>query len=176
MFFYVRIRYSKYNLNHMEEYMIITVKKNLLLIALLICIPAVFSYADNNRAAGNVNFIEVQDRLWNLAEVRNGSGVISIDRTNVSRDIYTVKFQTGRLTGAGASNSCRAPYTAGEDNALSIGKIAGTRAAPLYEMKNFTEREYFMCLEKVNRWDLRNGKMELHTYDKNGDRVILIFS
>jgi len=156
--------------------MIVTVKKNLLAIALLICIPAVFSYADNNRVAGNVNFSEVQDRLWNLAEVRNGSAVISIDRTNVSKDIYTIRFQTIRLIGAGAANAYFASFTACEDKALSIGKIVSTRVVPLHEMKNFTEREYFMCLEKVNRWDFRNGKLELYTYDKNGAVVILVFS
>ena len=161
--------------------MIITMKKNLLLISLLICIPAVFSYANSDRVTGRtgnvtLTFSEVQDRLWNLAEVRNGSTVINIDRTNVTRDIYTIRFQTVRLIGAGASNAYFAPYTAGEDNALSIGRIASSRVAPLYEMKDFTEREYFMCLEKVDRWDLRNGKLELHTYDRDGDEVILIFS
>ena len=153
----------------------VTVKKTMITIFALIFIPAVFSYAGGNRVAGNVPFSEVQDRLWNLTEVKNGSAVISIDRTNVTRDFYTIKFQTGRLIGTGADNSYFASYKAGEDNALSIGRISSSRAAPLFEMKNFTEREYFMCLEKVNRWDFRDGKLELHTYDKNGEGIILIF-
>ena len=156
--------------------MIITVKKDLLLIALFICIPAVFSYANGSRVAGNVTFSEVQDRVWNLAEVKSGSGVISIDRTNGSKVIYSVKFQIGRLFGTGADNSCFASYTAGEDNALSIGRVVSSRVVPLFEMKNFTERDYFMCLERADRWDLRDGKLELHSYDKNGVRVTLIFS
>jgi len=151
-------------------------KKNLLAISLLICIPAVFSYANGNRVAGNATFSEVQERLWNLEEVKNGSTVIKIDRTNVPREIYTIKFQANRLNGSGAANSYFASYIAGDENALSIGRIGSSRVAPLHEMKDFTEREYLMCLEKVNRWDLRNGKLELHTYDKNGARVILIFS
>jgi len=156
--------------------MIVTMKKNPLLIALLICIPAVFSYANGNRVADKVNFSEVQDKIWNLMEVKNGAAVISIDRTKASKSIYSVKFQMGRLIGTGADNSCFSSYTAGEDRALSIGKIVSSRMAALFEMRNFTEREYFLCLEKVDRWDLREGKLELHTYDKNGARIILIFT
>jgi len=164
-----------YNENHMEEHMIVTVKKNLLTIALLVCILAVFSYANGNRVAGNVTFSEVQDKLWNLAEVKNGSAVISIDRTNGSKGIYNIKFQMGRLIGTGADNSCFASYTVGEDNTISIGRVVSSRVVPLFEMRNFTEREYFMCLEKVDRWDFRDGKLELHTYDKNGARLTLTF-
>ena len=160
----------------MEENMIITVKKNLLLVSLLICLPAVFSYANGNRVADNVTFSDVQDRFWNLTEVKNGSTVINIDRTNVTRDIYTIKFQTDNLVGAGAANSYFASYTLGKSQALLIERIGSSRAAPLYEMKDFTESEYFRCLQRVNRWDLRDGKLELYTYDKNGSTVILIFS
>jgi len=157
--------------------MTVKMKKNLLLSALFICIPAVFSYANGNRvAAGKVNFSEVQDKVWNLAVVRNESAVISIERANGSKAVYNIKFQTNRVIGTGADNSCFSSYTLGEDNAISIGKIVSSRMAPLFEMKNFTEREYFICLEKTDRWDLRDGKLELHTYDRNGVRVILIFS
>jgi heat shock protein HslJ len=159
----------------MEEHMTITVK-NLLAVSLLICIPGVFSYANDNRVAGNVNFSEVQDKLWNLEEVKYESDVIGIDRTNVSKDIYTVKFQAGRVTGAGAGNFYSASYTVGKDNAISIGRIGGSRVMPLFEMKDFTEREYFMCLEKVKKWDLRDGRLELHSYDKNGAKAVLVFS
>jgi len=158
----------------MEDNMIVTVK-NLLAFSLLICIPAMFSYA-NNRVAGNVTFGEVQDKLWNLGEVRNGSAVISIDRTNVTRDIYTIKFQKDRLIGSGAANAYFATYIIGENQNLSIGRIGSSRVAPLHEMKNFTERDYFLCLQKVDRWDLRDGKLELHTYDKDGAKVVLVFS
>jgi len=153
--------------------MVVTVK-NLLAVSLLVCIPAVMTYA-NSRVAGNVTFGEVLDNLWNLAEVKNGSAVISIDRANVKRDIYTVKFQKDRLIGSGAANAFFAVYTAGENQALSIGRIGSSRVAPLHEMKNFTERDYFLCLQKADRWDLRDGKLELHTYDKDGARVILVF-
>jgi len=155
--------------------MIVTVKKTIIAVFLFIFIPAVFSYAGGNKAVSDAAFNEVQDKFWKLTEVKNGSTVINIDRTNITRDFYTAKFQAGLLTGAGADNAYFASYTATEDHALSIGMISSSRVIPLYEVKNFTEYQYFMCLEKVNRWDLRNGRLELHTYDKNGDGIILIF-
>jgi heat shock protein HslJ len=159
----------------MEEHMVATVKKTIVTFSLLAFIPAVFSYAAGRMIEGNVTFSEVQDRLWKLEEIRNGSTAVSIDRTNVLKDIYTVKFQKGRLIGSGADNSFFASYTVGENHVLSIGKIGSSRVAPLYELKNFTEREYFMCMEKVNRWDIHDEKLELYTYDKNGAGIILIF-
>jgi len=164
-----------YNENHMEEHMTVKVKKNLLLIALFICIP-VFSYANGNRVAGKVSFNEAEDKIWNLMEVKNGAAVLSIDRTNGSKSIYNIKFQKGRLIGTGADNSCFSSYTVGEDNAISIEKIISSRVVPLFEMRTFTEREYFLSLEKVDRWTLIDGKLELHTYDKNNVRIILIFT
>jgi len=165
-----------YNETNMEEHMTFTMNKNLPLILLLIFIPSVFSYANGSRVADKVSFSEVQDKVWSLMEVKNGAAVISIDRTSASKVIYTVKFQNGRLIGTGADNSCFSSYTAGEDKALSIGKIVSSRMAALFEMRTFTERDYFLSLEKTDRWDLRDGKLELHTYDKNSVRIILIFS
>jgi len=155
--------------------MIVSVKKTIITVFLFSFIPAVFSYAGGNRAADDATFSEVQDKFWKLTEVKNGSTVINIDRTNIMRDFYTAKFQAGLLIGAGADNAYFASYTTGEYNALSIGMISSSRVVPLYEIKNFTEYQYFMCLEKVNYWDLRDGKLELYTYDRNGDRIILIF-
>jgi len=155
--------------------MIVTERKTIITVFLFVFIPAVFSFAGGNRAVNDAAFSEVQDKFWKLTEVKNGSTVINIDRTNIMRDFYTAKFQAGLLIGAGADNAYFASYTASENHALSIGMISSSRVIPVYEIKNFTEYQYFMCLEKVNHWDIHNGKLELYTYDKNGDGIILIF-
>ncbi len=125
--------------------------------------------------ANNTNFSEVQGRRWNLTEVKNKSATINIDRTNAPTDIYTVKFETAHLTGTGAVNFFSASYTARENNTLVILGIARIRDHTLYEMKDFTEYEYFRHLQRANRWYLRDGKLELHTYDEKGAGAILIF-
>jgi hypothetical protein len=151
------------------------IKKNIIKLFLLIFIPVTFSCVGGVKASSNVTFTEIQDRQWNLAEVRNGSVTISIDRTNVPRMIYTIKFEKNRVIGTGAKNSYSARYIAGENHALVIGSIASDRAAPMFEMEDFSEHEYFLHLERVYRWGFRNGKLELHTYDENRNVVILVF-
>ena len=151
-------------------------KKVMIKIFLLILLPAVFSYASGNKAVGKVTFSDIQDRDWHLAEVKKMSASVSIDRTDIPREIYTIRFKTSRLFGAGAGNAYFSSYTAGKNNAISIGRIASTRAVALYEMKYFTEYEYFQHLERVDRWDLRDGKLELRAYDENYIEVMLIFT
>jgi len=124
----------------------------------------------------NTAFSEVQGRRWNLTEVRNKSATINIDRTGAPIDIYTIKFESAHLIGEGAVNFYSASYVARRNHTLSIIKFARIRSDTLYEMENFTEYEYFQYLQRVKHWDLRNGKLELHTHDENGAGVILIFN
>ena len=154
----------------------VNMKYSMVMISLLIFIPALFSYAKGVNSVNDITFSEVQGRYWNLTEVKNGSVTVSIDRTNVPIDIYTIKFESKRLTGVGAVNFYFASYTTDENDCLSIKRIACTRVGTLYEMKNFTEYAYFQHLERAYRWNLYDGKLELYTFDKNGDRVILVFS
>ena len=123
----------------------------------------------------NTNFSEVQGRCWNLAEVKIKSYTINIDRTKAPADIYSIKFESAHLTGTGAVNFYSASYAACEDQRLSIVGVARVRDETLYEMEDFTEYEYFRYLQRVNRWDIHGGKLELYTYDEKGARAILIF-
>jgi len=124
----------------------------------------------------NTIFSEVQGRHWNLTEVKKMSATVNIDRTESPIDRYTIKFESTHLTGAGAVNFYSASYVARQNHTLSILKFGHIRDDTLYEMEDFTEYEYFRHLERVNRWDFHDGKLELHTYDENKTRVILIFT
>jgi len=124
----------------------------------------------------NTAFCEVQGRHWNLTEVKNKSTSINIDRTRAPTDIYSIKFELTHLIGMGAVNFYSAGYVARENHTLSIIRFASIRNDTLYETENFTEYEYFRHLQRVNRWDLCDGKLELHTYNENGIRAILVFS
>jgi heat shock protein HslJ len=124
---------------------------------------------------GNENFNNILNKDWSLAEVRKGTNIITLDRTNVPTNIYTIKFEIKHLFGAGAPNRYGSIYTEGENQTLSIGRIWSTRMSPLYEMDDFKEYEYFKCLEKVTRWYLCNGNLELYSSTENDTQVILIF-
>ena len=151
-----------------------TIFKAPVMIACFLFLSAAFSWAGGKTAVNSKNFSEVQNKNWRLTEVKIGSGVIKIDRADIPIDIYTVKFESDRLSGIGAPNRFFSWYIVEEGNTISIGGIAGTRMAPLYETENFTEYEYFMCLEKVNHWYYINGNLELHSV-KNENQVTLIF-
>ena len=153
----------------------INTRRAIIIILLIFFILAAFYLSKRVKDVNDVTFSEVQGRFWNLAEVKNGSTVISIERTDTRKDIYTIKFESNRLTGSGADNLYFASYTTGKNHILQIGRIASTRVAPSFEVKNFTEYEYFQHLERVSRWYLHDGKLELHIYDENGAAVVLVF-
>jgi hypothetical protein len=147
-------------------------KKTIINLALLL-VTAAFSFA--NDAADDVPFSRVLRIDWNLAEVRNGPATVIIDRAGAQTEIYSIRFMEGRIQGRGAGNLYSAPYIVGANNSLSIKKIAGTYMAPIFEMENFREYDYFRHLEKVYRWEFHNYKLRLYSRDENGGGVILEF-
>jgi len=149
------------------------IKKTIMGLTLLL-VPAIFSFAGETPDADDVpNRIRPID--WNLAEVQKGPQTIVINREKAQREIYSIRFQDGRVRGRGANNLYFAPYTEGKNNSLSIQRIAGTYMLPLFEMENFTEHEYFRCLERTYRWEFHDWKLKLYTYDENKEEVILVF-
>jgi hypothetical protein len=150
------------------------IKTTIMKITLLL-VPAIFSFANDISDAENVPFSRIRRIDWNLAEVKKGAQTIVIDREKAKTEIYSIRFQDGRVRGRGAGNIYSAPYTEGENNSLSIRKIAGTYMIPLFEMENFTEYEYFRYLERVYRWEFRDWKLRLYTFDENKEEAILVF-
>ena len=172
-----------------------SIKKTIMTMTLLL-IPALFSFADDIQTMDIVPFSKVEQIDWNLAEIKNTpktiikdrtdrtdrtleakkpSPAIVIDRTKAQREIYSIRFKEGRVQGRGADNHYFAPYKAGENNSLSIQRIAGTRMRPLFELENLSENDYFRYLEKVYRWELHNQTLKLYTFDKNNEEAVLEF-
>ena len=168
------------------------IKKTIITMTLFL-IPALFSFADDIQTADIVPFSKVERIDWNLAEVKNTpktvirdrtdrtleakkpAAAIIIDRTKAKREIYSIRFQEGRVQGRGADNLYFAPYSVGENNSISIQRIAGTRMLPLFEAGNLSENDYFRYLEKVYRWELHDQTLKLYTFDKNNEEAVLEF-
>jgi heat shock protein HslJ len=142
---------------------------------ILLLVPAIFSFAGDTPDVDDVVFSRIRPIDWNLAEVQKGAQTIVIDREKAQREIYSIRFQDGRVRGRGAANLFFAPYTEGRNNTLSIQMIAGTYMAPLFEMDNFREYEYFRYLERAYRWEFRDWKLKLYTCDENKEEAILVF-
>ena len=137
----------------------------------------ILSCASGGVTKDNASFSDVQGRDWVLVELKSGANSISIKRpaANGMGEIYTLKFDADRLSGVGAPNRYFAPFTAGDGHTLSIGMIAGTLMAPLFENEDLKEQEFFGYLNRVNRWELVNKKLELYSSSENNTETILVF-
>ena len=125
------------------------------------------------------NFNEVKNRNWLLAEVRFGQEIIAIDRSRQEEglgEIFTLRFDDERISGTGAPNRYFAPYALANRQGVSIGIIAGTQMASLFEPEDFKEYEYFTWLHNVERWNLVEGNLELYAAGSDDSQVVLIFA
>jgi heat shock protein HslJ len=124
-------------------------------------------------------FDEVMDREWVLSQIQTPNGPKEFSREALAAqdmgDYYTLRFDTERLSGKGAPNRYAAPYQCGESAAISIQAIAGTLMASFREPPGLGEREYYSYLERVSRWGLQNGALNLYTSDSSGESLVLVY-
>jgi hypothetical protein len=112
---------------------------------------------------------------WRLVELR-GRFSRNIPQPDPElADIYTLRFQDGTASGRGAPNLYRFPFEAGEDQSLSIKPGVATLMAPVLEPEGLKEGEYFGYLERVFRWNIRNGELELSTQYETGEEAVLVY-
>jgi heat shock protein HslJ len=126
------------------------------------------------------SFAEVQGKLWALEEVVTESGSVIINRRKLEADgmgdTFTLTADAERISGKGAPNRYVSPYTAGENQEISISPVAGTLMMGLVDPEGLQEREYFNYLERANQWLLTGGRLELYSETNEGDRVIMVFA
>ena len=127
-----------------------------------------------------VQFSDVKDKDWLLAELRLEKGVTVIDRSKPTEDgfgwIFSIRFDDERVSGIGAINRFRgAPYTESEGQGIAIRMVAQTRMASIYEQDNLDEFLYFAWLQDVNRWNLDGEKLELYATAEDGSQAVLLF-
>jgi heat shock protein HslJ len=127
------------------------------------------------------SFNDIIEKEWKLTEIKSSPDTAAsrFSRQELAEigmeNAYTLRFEEDRLAGMGAPNRYFAPYEQGEGQALSVKAIAGTLMASFREPDSLKEREYFTFLENVERWDLVQGKLHLHTKNEQGEETTLIF-
>ena len=147
--------------------------KKILTAVILLVLAAQFCLA--SAIVQNAEISTIRGKDWNLQEVRTGSDKVKIERTN-ENSLYILRFDTERISGTAAPNRYFAPYTASGATGMSIGLIAGTLMAPLFERSDLREQTYFNYLQKTFRWSMENGKLLLYTLNERDAEVILVFS
>jgi heat shock protein HslJ len=125
------------------------------------------------------DFGAVQDREWNLIEVHIGDDIIPLDHSRLRNegfgDVFTIHFGAELISGRGAPNRYSSPYALGAEQTISVQPIAATLMAPLREPAELTERDFFILVRNIHRWNLSGGNLELFTTAKDGEDAVLIF-
>jgi heat shock protein HslJ len=141
----------------------------------------VFLFTALALAACAPKFSDVTEKEWRLAEIRTEPENIVFDRNKLADEgfagIFTLNFNTGRISGKGAPNRYSAPYelTSSKDANISIKPVAGTLMAPLVEPEKLKEREFFAYLQNTQKWDIVNGNLELTTKGPDGRKAVMVF-
>ena len=121
---------------------------------------------------------DVEGKEFILTELRSGGNTVRIDRSKIPAEnrsgSFTITFQGGRVSGVGWPNRYFGPYTTGSGEELSIGNLASTMMAAFVELDEIKENEYHAYLSNVNRWAVRDGKLELYS-TSDGRETVLVF-
>jgi heat shock protein HslJ len=116
-----------------------------------------------------LRFEDAVGQTWFLVEVSGENGAQPIDRAALKAaeqaDSFSLTFNAdGMLSGKAAPNTYGAPYTLGDDQALSIAPARTTLMMGLNQPDvGITEQQYYGYLAQVSRWELTDGQLSLHT-------------
>jgi heat shock protein HslJ len=160
--------------------------------AVFMILVTICACASRQTAAVPPNFDLVIDKEWKLIEVWVENQKADFNRDALGTEFanfYTLKFQVpesqgqpsqeileGTISGRAAPNNYRGPFKLSENQGISFNKMAATLMASMVEPEHLKENEYFAYLEGIYRWDVRDGRLELHGKDTAGKANVLVFS
>jgi heat shock protein HslJ len=126
-----------------------------------------------------LSFDQVLGKNWKLIEIKvanTGTGLSRDAWGTGGKDFYTLKFQDNLILGRAAPNNYRGPFELGQGQGIRFDSMAATQMALLNEPEELKENEYFKYLEKVYRWDIKDGNLELHSRNEKGEEIVLLYS
>jgi hypothetical protein len=136
--------------------------------------------------AGGASFNTIQGKEWKLVELRIDSPESSRDPINFDRtklkseemdDIFILTFSTSaEVSGRAAPDTYTASYERGTGQSLSLKQVNITHSDRVIAPERLREAEYFAFLEKIDRWEFSQNKLELYSVSLDGKKAVLIFS
>ncbi|MCL2443826.1 MAG: META domain-containing protein [Treponema sp.] len=143
------------------------------------CTTAKAATGDSVGVAENQDFSEIAGKDWKLTAVYVDGADIQFNRDSqpdgFSRDIFSLKFDDGTLSGLGAPNRFTGRYTLNEDQSLSVMPLASTMMAALFQPEGLSEFEFFGFLHGIYSWKQVNGNLELSSKTGDNREVRLVF-
>jgi heat shock protein HslJ len=125
-------------------------------------------------------FSDVIGKDWKLIEVRINDVDIRFNRNTLVNEgfgeIFTLKFDSGIISGVGAPNRYSAPFTQRDKQGLSIMLMRSTLMASIREPERLREHDFFIYMQNVYEWNLIDDILELTSKNDDGETVVLIFS
>ena len=156
-------------------------KPVILSICVLFVLSVIFSSCAGGATARDSGavFADMEAKEWILSAINRSGQIVPMDRSALDvigmGGAFTISFQGDRVSGMGAPNRYFGPFSAGPGRALSIGNLASTMMAAIFQPEALKEHEYFAYLSAVTSWDLREGKLELYSSSQDGTQIMLIF-
>ena len=147
----------------------------------LFIIVAFIGCATIGRSESAQDFSDAVGKEWKLLEVYIDEVNTQFKRdaqpSGLSRDIFTLQFEDGTISGAGAPNRYSGQYTLSGENRISISSLRSTLMASLFEPENLREYDYFYYLQNANKWRLVNNGLSLEIYSltDKGSLVTMLF-
>ncbi|MDR0502902.1 MAG: META domain-containing protein [Treponema sp.] len=124
-------------------------------------------------------FSDITGKDWMLTGVFIGGADTLFSRENLPREngrnYFTLKFDSGTVSGTGAPNRFSAPYTSGDNNSVSILPMRSTLMAALFEPENLKEHEFYVYLQNASAWKLADEKLTLFSKTKDEQEARLVF-
>jgi len=131
------------------------------------------------KKGSGAEFKAVQGKEWILQQIKSQGKTITIDRKKLDANnmggAFTISFEDGMVTGMGAPNRYRGPYTVDSNNKLNIGLLASTMMASFYEPEELKEKQFTDYLSSAKNWDIRSKKLYLYTANSAGEDTVLVF-
>jgi heat shock protein HslJ len=124
-------------------------------------------------------FQDIKDRIWKLTELSVGFGRVVFDRIGMENnghgDVYIIQFADEGVNGKAAPNRYFAPYEVQEGHSVALRTIVGTMMAASINIGGIMETEFYYYLQRISRWDLQNGRLDLFVAVSPDENAVLSF-
>jgi heat shock protein HslJ len=116
---------------------------------------------------------------WKLIEVYIDGRNTRFSRDTLPEELknfFTLIFDAQNVSGVGAPNRYSAPYTMGDNQAISVMLMRSTMMASFFQPENLSEHDFFTYMQNSYSWKLTNNNLELLSKTATGGEVRLVFS
>jgi len=157
--------------------------KKLTVLILTVIVLGVVVTSCGNTPPPATGWAAVTGKEWKLIEVQISDTIIRdvlFDRKeldeNATKDVFTLKFDEGRINGKAAPNIFGGTFTGGDGQAINVVlPMFSTRMAAIFQPYRLSEENYYTFIHNAYKWDLKDGKLVLSSKSEDDRDVIMIF-